>query len=1066
MRSTERQTGVGRVDSCPKRHPRTTRIPLVVLLGALLAAIFVAGSMAPQAAGADPDEVPVTVTFMRYIEIEKPDPFGGTGDYYAAVCWDRVCDVGEAAQVPDGTTPVHADDTADVQPFSTLTRTFDRNAQTTATVNLHVWDHDPSANAPDDVMDINPVDDAVTLTFSVDLSTGSWTETSGAILPNVGFAQGDGDTDSANSPWAGGGGEAGRILFDISLSDDGDGDDDGIPDGVERTGVRDRNGQQVANMAALGADPCRKTVAVEMDFMESQAVGHTHRPQQAAITEIQNAFKNAPVAVRSPCPYSAAGFPKTDPGFSAQTGINLILHEDDAITEQSTLPGVSSTSAACGALDTIRGSFFQPARRRYFHYMVWVHDLGPGITNAGVQCSGQDPYGPGTDFLVSLGSWTNSVGTVREQSGAFMHELGHALGLGHGGSDEINFKPNYLSVMNYHFAAVGIRNGANLATAATRVDYSRQALAALDETALVETAGIGDGLDWTRWFDGADGARFDRGDGGLDWDFSSGGRPPFNAAPVAADVNGDTACVRFGRDGTSDTTVAGDDTVTTAGNPPAPVSPIRVGPNRVCDSRANSSPTPAGSRGDDVQVPDPLLPCVLPGTDGIDTWWQGDDRRRWSLRGGYYITYGANLKCDSPADPADIQATPVGQSVPTIPLAGFDDWANLRYAYSLGNIGAPPSQGFHADMTYEEALESEAFWQDAATVPSAALATPQTLTGSVTAAFSEPVQGVTDQNFVLRLDGTKVDLAATVSCRDGSGAEVACSSKEVSSAELAPAGPLTPGEHYEALLSPPGASSAITDSPGNAVLPAAAAFRASPVEDEGSVAADYSWQTISDAKAQGGSYVREHLRAATASFRFRGGSVTWFAVTGPDRGLADVYVDGVLMQTVDLYSPATQHGVAQSIGGLSPDPHTLTIKVVGAKGTAASKDTFVTIDALLIDDDRLDTTPAFDFTWQPSDAFEDLSGSRYVRSHLSSADVEFTFRGPGITWFTVKGPDQGSAELYVDGVKHSTVSNYASTRQLAAPVKVLGLSDAVHTLRIVVPPYASSFVSVDGWRVH
>ena len=56
---------------------------------------------------------------------------------------------------------------------------------------------------------------------------------------------------------------------DISLSDDGDGDDDGIPDGVERTGVRDIDGNLVANMAGLGADPCRKTVAVEADFMET-----------------------------------------------------------------------------------------------------------------------------------------------------------------------------------------------------------------------------------------------------------------------------------------------------------------------------------------------------------------------------------------------------------------------------------------------------------------------------------------------------------------------------------------------------------------------------------------------------------------------------------------------------------------------------------------------------------------------------------------------------------------------------------------------------------------------------
>ena len=36
-----------------------------------------------------------------------------------------------------------------------------------------------------------------------------------------------------------------------------------------------------------------------------------------------------------------------------------------------------------------------------------------------------------------------------------MHELGHNLGLHHGGDDGVNFKPNYLSIMNYSFEILG-----------------------------------------------------------------------------------------------------------------------------------------------------------------------------------------------------------------------------------------------------------------------------------------------------------------------------------------------------------------------------------------------------------------------------------------------------------------------------------------------------------------------------------------------------------------------------------------------------------------------------------
>ena len=79
-----------------------------------------------------------------------------------------------------------------------------------------------------------------------------------------------------------------------------------------------------------------------------------------------------------------------------------------------------------------------------------------------------------------------------------MHELGHNLGLEHGGRDDGNYKPNYLSVMNYLYEG-GIPRadsiGSNVADPAlTYLDYSEQALptggntsGALDTTDLNES---------------------------------------------------------------------------------------------------------------------------------------------------------------------------------------------------------------------------------------------------------------------------------------------------------------------------------------------------------------------------------------------------------------------------------------------------------------------------------------------------------------------------------------------------------------------------------------------------
>jgi hypothetical protein len=79
---------------------------------------------------------------------------------------------------------------------------------------------------------------------------------------------------------------------------------------------------------------------------------------------------------------------------------------------------------------------------------------------------------------------------TREASGVLMHELGHNLGLHHGGPnfDTANHKPNYASVMNYNFT-----NGVDVTCDGFGdgvLDYSHGRNAPLDENALDERLGI------------------------------------------------------------------------------------------------------------------------------------------------------------------------------------------------------------------------------------------------------------------------------------------------------------------------------------------------------------------------------------------------------------------------------------------------------------------------------------------------------------------------------------------------------------------------------------------------
>ena len=131
--------------------------------------------------------------------------------------------------------------------------------------------------------------------------------------------------------------------------------------------------------------------------------------------------------------------------------------------------------------DYYKARFFNPARANIYHYMIFAHDYWQGGSSSGLAFSNRD-------FIVTLGSWSGQTGTDNDQSGAFMHELGHNLGLGHGGNVGTNNKPNYPSIMNYNntYTVDVDYDGAIDGT----LDYSHGFLGALNENALDERAGV------------------------------------------------------------------------------------------------------------------------------------------------------------------------------------------------------------------------------------------------------------------------------------------------------------------------------------------------------------------------------------------------------------------------------------------------------------------------------------------------------------------------------------------------------------------------------------------------
>jgi hypothetical protein len=289
--------------------------------------------------------------------------------------------------------------------------------------------------------------------------------------------QGDGSGDDATANW---------VFADASNSGDG------IPDDWKINGTTvdpgDGSGPQFIDLPAMGATVGKPDIFVHVDWMADST--HSHAPSDAAIKTVVDAFANAPYISRNGSiginlhvdagPTSTMNF-ATGAKWGALSRAASIGHVQQLGTTNPDSSGnINYDWTEFDKLKHRAGGFFKSGRTGIFRYCVFCHQIG-SVGNSGVARSI-----PGSDFIVSLGTFTGVTDT--NVSGTFMHELGHNLGLQHGGGDGVNNKPNYVSIMNYLWQFSGVtRGGVSL------IDYSNAALIALTEATLNETTGLGPG---------------------------------------------------------------------------------------------------------------------------------------------------------------------------------------------------------------------------------------------------------------------------------------------------------------------------------------------------------------------------------------------------------------------------------------------------------------------------------------------------------------------------------------------------------------------------------------------
>jgi hypothetical protein len=94
-----------------------------------------------------------------------------------------------------------------------------------------------------------------------------------------------------------------------------------------------------------------------------------------------------------------------------------------------------------------------------------------------------------------------------------------------------------------------------------------------------------------------------------------------------------------------------------------------------------------------------------------------------------------------------------------------------------------------------------------------------------------------------------------------------------------------------------------------------------------------SWTTSTATTWWGGTARSSSTKGSTVSYTFTGKSIAWVGLKAATRGKANVYVNGVLKATVDLYSPTTlRQRIVWSANYSTSATRTVTIKILGTSG--------------------------------------------------------------------------------------------------------------------------------------
>jgi hypothetical protein len=235
-------------------------------------------------------------------------------------------------------------------------------------------------------------------------------------------------------------------------------DNDGIPDSAEQPGGTFAG----IDYYSMGARSGRRDIFIEIHTMDQNPLATADYGfilQKGALDLIVASFNKQNISVHF------------DAGNKFSATFNPALYNLGGGNSAGSIPfkpctdlgydnsGFATARTQCNNFYTIKNSLFDVKRRAGFHYMLMANSQETsGLSGS----SGVAEY-KGNDILITLGGNSLNLAnptvaniTTNLQASTIMHELGHNLGLDHGGDNGVNNKPNYISIMNYMYQIYGL----------------------------------------------------------------------------------------------------------------------------------------------------------------------------------------------------------------------------------------------------------------------------------------------------------------------------------------------------------------------------------------------------------------------------------------------------------------------------------------------------------------------------------------------------------------------------------------------------------------------------------